>query len=587
MFRRNWLPFLLAILFSLVGLLLLFITLSPFDVLKMILDRLSRDQNLSLLTIDNAIAFRFLIGFMGVLGGLAAYVTLVRKWTNVGNFFTLLIKDCRRFFALKRSSTTKKNLGFLVAVLVITIYATVQRLAHIERPVLHDEAYTIVTFSDSLFHAITDYSLPNNHVFHSILVFFSIRIFGFAPWAARLPAFLAGVLVIPGVFFLANRLYDPWTGILASLLAAFSPDLIDYSTNARGYILVAFFTLVVLILGCSVLRNKNRFSWGLIILFSAIGLFTNPVMLFPFGILFAWLFFENLMADTDSYSSKWDFFRYWLFTGLITALLTWLLYTPILIYTGPHLLFANGFVAPVPWNKFLEACYAHFIQTWTQWTAGVPTPVIAVLGLGWVLALIFHKKISAIRFPLQLAAALWISILLVIQRPEALEKVWVFLLPLMLIWASAGVMGFLQKIHLNFAYHPTMAFVVAGILILMGGWSSFRWIPRLPELWSQRGEVENAVLFFKKSINVTDLIVVDSPDDSSVWFYALVHGIDNIHFDKRIPYTRAWILVAPTDGQTYTSVLAHRGPDIPPLDLASIKFVQAVGTRKIFECPIK
>ena len=66
-----------------------------------------------------------------------------------------------------------------------------------------------------------------------------------------------------------------------------------YSNNARGYTLVALFTLLTLILGDIVRKEKNLFAWGLISLFSALGLYTVPVMLFPFGVLFVWLFLEN------------------------------------------------------------------------------------------------------------------------------------------------------------------------------------------------------------------------------------------------------------------------------------------------------
>jgi hypothetical protein len=586
MMRRKWLPWFLVILTSLVGLLLLILPLLPFVSLKMLLDHLSRDGTLSMLNPGNAIVFRFLIGAIILFLWGLAYVTFARKWGNVGNFFVQLWKDTRSFFSPERISSPLSTRGFLIALSAVTIFAVVSRLAHIESPMIHDESFTVVNFSDSFFHAISDYSFVNNHVFHTILVFLSIKIFGVAPWVARLPALLAGILIIPGIYLLAKRLYDPWTGILASLLAAFSQTLIEYSTSARGYTLEALFTLGILILGTFVLRKKNLFAWGLIGLFSALGLFTVPVMLFPIGILFSWLFFENLSADTESYSSKWDFFRYWLFTGLLTSILTLLLYTPIMIFTGPQRLFANPIIAPIPWNQLFEASRAHLFQTWTQWIAGVPTLLIALLGLGWILALIFHRKISNNRIPLQLAAVFWIITLLLIQRPNALERVWLFLLPLMLIWASAGLMGFLRKIHLNFANRLTLASVVTIVLILVGAWTTFQKIPKLPEIWAKRGDLENVVLFLKNNIRDTDLIVVDAPDDSSIWFYSLEYGINNFHFDKRIPYTHAWILVDPRTS-TIEKVLAHRGPDIPALDLTSIRLIQSVGTRQIYECPIK
>jgi len=494
-------------------------------------------------------------------------------------------RDFWKFFSFSNISRSEK--GYLVSLSVVTILAGINRLALMESPMLHDEAYTVVTYADSFFHALTDYSMPNNHVFHTLLVNLSVRAFGLAPWSVRLPAFLAGVLVIPGVYFLAKQIYDPWTGLFASVLVAFSPSLISYSTSARGYTLVALFTLVIIILGIYVRKEKNLVAWGLIAIFSALGLYTVPVMLFPFGMLFVWLFLENLAASPAPYSSKWEFIRYWLIAGFLTAFLTILLYAPVLIYTGPQKLFANGFVAPLTWADLPDTWHARLIDTWAEWTHGVPLAITIMLLAGWVSSLIFHRKLANIRVPLQLAALLWITFLLIAQRSNAWAKVWVFLLPLMLIWSAAGIIGLMRSVHLKFLYGLSLASILTAVVLFVGGLSTLRLIPELRGLWSQRGDVENAVIFFKNSISDTDLIVVDWPDDASVWFYSLEYNLSNNHFDKRIPFTRAWVLVNPPDGQSIDSVLADRGPDSPALDLASIKLIHEIGTRQIYQCPVK
>ncbi len=585
MLRRSPFSWFFIILLFLPILVLFTILLLPFPSFKMVLDHFSRDGNLSILIPQNAIVFRMLMAMLcGVLCGVLA-VTLTRKWNTAATFVGQFSKDFRSFFALQKIS--KKEVGFLVILLAIIIIAVVRRIASIERPMLHDEAYTVVTFSDTFFHSISDYSLPNNHVLHTILVVLSIHFFGLAAWVVRLPAFIAGVLLVPGVYFLGKRLYDPWTGILAALLVAVTPDLISYSVNARGYTIVALITLIIFILGHSVLRKRNLFSWGLIGLFSALGFFTVPIMLFPFGILFVWLFLENWAGDTASYASKGQFLRYWLAAGLLAAIVTVLLYTPILIYTNPQKLLANSFVAPLPWGDLLETWRARLSEIWKIWTSGIPLPVLLALGFGWTFALIFHRRISAVRYPIQLAAVFWIISLLVVQRYNAWEKVWVFLLPFMLMWASAGLMGLLRKVRFSFSFEFSLAAIIALVLILVSLWSTTRLLPRLPNLLAQHGDVENAAIFLKNNMNDTDLVVVDWPDDSPFWFYFLQYKIKNDHFDKRIPYERAWIVVNPPDNQTITSVLADRGPDYPPLNLEAVQLINQMGTRQLFLCPIQ
>jgi hypothetical protein len=585
MLRRDLFSLLFTFLFCLIGFSLFMIALLPYEIMRTFLSVSSPDGNLSLLRADNAVVFRFLVGVLSVIMLVSAYLTGKRKWKKVLILVKHLGQDLQMLFLFSKTSKAEK--GFLAALFLVVVLGVICRLASIENPMLHDEAYSVTTFTDTIFHALTDYSLPNNHIFHTILVSLSIKVFGMTPWAVRLPAFLAGVLIIPGVYFLAKHIYGPWTGLLAGVLVAFSHSLISYSTNARGYTLVALFTLVILTLGHYVRREENLFAWILISCFSALGLYTVPVMLFPFGILFVWLFSENLATDPAPYSSKWKFLRYWLIAGLLTAILTVMLYTPTLIYTSPQMIFANGFVAPLPWSDIPDTWHARLIDTWSEWTDGVPLPVTVILCAGWVLSLIFHRKLSPVRIPLQLASFWGIATLLIVQRSNAWARVWVFLLPLMLIWASAGIIGLLQKVHLKFPYGISLASIVTGLVLFVGVWSTIQQIPKLPGLLAQRGDVENAILFLKKNINDTDLIVVDWPDDSPAWFYALEHGINNNHFDKRISYTRAWILINPPDGQTYDSVLANRGPDIPALDLPSMKLIQTIGTHQIYVCPIQ
>ena len=111
----------------------------------------------------------------------------------------------------------------------------------------HDEAYTVVAFAVRPWAAVVgDYSLPNNYVFHTILVHLSLRMFGMQPWAVRLPVLLAGVLMLPAAYGLARRLFSRPAALMSTAVLAVLPRLVLLSTNARGYALVALFTLVML-----------------------------------------------------------------------------------------------------------------------------------------------------------------------------------------------------------------------------------------------------------------------------------------------------------------------------------------------------
>jgi hypothetical protein len=567
-----------------VGLLLITLVILPYGTLKSSIELFLPDHNFNSLKPWNAGIFKALFGAGGLLFFCLAVVTILRRWKLVGKFLLRLRVDGGHFFSSLRPR--KEELASLAVLLVVMVLAVVYRLEHIYSPLSHDEAYTYVVFSRSLFTAISDYHLPNNHIFHSILVYFSTQLFGIQPWAVRLPALVAGVLLVPAAYWLANHWYDRWVALGAALLVAWLPDMVAYSDNARGYTLVALFTLLILALGWYVLKEKNLFAWGLISLFSALGLYTVPVMLFPFGILFVWLFLENLAGGAGPYHTRLEFIWHWLVSGLLAALLTLLFYLPIFIFTGPAKVFANDFVAPLPWRDLLETLSSRFSETWAEWTFRLPLILLIVLMIGWVLGLLFHWRISKIRVPLQAAALGWIAILLVVQRPNAWSKVWVFLQPLMLIWAAAGIFGLLAKARLKFLRNFSLAAVVIALALLGEVWQAAWLAPQLPGLWARRGSDEKTVLYLQNRLQEDDLIVVTAPEDAPVWYYSELHGIPEASFDlRRTNFKRALVLVVPADDQTPASVIADRGPESVPLDVESARLLETIGKMQVFEVP--
>jgi hypothetical protein len=586
--RRPTLSRIAAVLLGLCGLALFIPASLPYPKLKSLLDTLTSDGNFNSLKPWNASVFHLLFGAAGLFLFSLAGLTSFRQWGKIGSFFKQLGTDARVSFSSMRLQINEA--GSLALLLVLTALAVIYRLEYVVSPLHHDEAYTYVAFGRSLFSAIGDYHLPNNHVFHSILVYFSTQIFGNAPWAVRLPAFAAGVLLVPAVYWLGRRFYDRWTALGAAFLVAWSPALIEYATNARGYTLVALFTALTLGLGEVVRRSRNYFAWGLIVLFSALGLYTVPVMLFPFGVLFTWLILEYLFKDIavspGTYRSRREFLYCWLGAGFGTALLTLLLYLPILVYTGPGKLFANGFVTPLPWGDLLETLAHRFAETWAEWTLRVPLALILLLGAGWVLGLIFHRRLSGARVPLHLAALAWIATLLLIQRPNAWSKVWVFLLPLMFLWAAAGIFGLLRKVHFGPGGKFSLAAIAFAAVLLVGIWHGLWLIPQFPELWAIKGEEEKAVLYIQEQLQEHDLIIVAPTADAAVWYYSEWHGIPEVYFNiKDTDFKRAFVIVNLAEGQTVSAVIDARGPSPNRLEVDSAQLLDTFGSLQVYEVP--
>src|SRR5215216_5674591 len=86
----------------------------------------------------------------------------------------------------------------------ITLIALILRLLDLNQSISYDEAYTFIHFASRPYkHILADYSAPNNHIFHTILVRIAYRLFGAQAWVLRLPAFLAGIFMVPAMYITA------------------------------------------------------------------------------------------------------------------------------------------------------------------------------------------------------------------------------------------------------------------------------------------------------------------------------------------------------------------------------------------------
>src|SRR5213593_3439850 len=151
-----------------------------------------------------------------------------------------------------------------------------------------DESATFIYYaSHPLPVAVTIYGSPNNHILHTALMHLSYRMFGSAEWALRLPAFLAGVAIVP-LTYVAARSIGNRGALLAAAFSASAPVLIDYSTDARGYTMLCCFVLICAAAMAEIIRSGSRSAAWVFAISAALGFYTVPVMLYPFVMLVVW-----------------------------------------------------------------------------------------------------------------------------------------------------------------------------------------------------------------------------------------------------------------------------------------------------------
>jgi hypothetical protein len=267
------------------------------------------------------------------------------------------------------------------------------------------------------------------------------------------------------------------------------------------------------------------------------------------------------------------FLKYWLLAGLVAAVLVLTLYTPIFLYSGADKVFANPFVTPKGWSGYLPSIPGYLMTVWNEWTGGFSPIWTYGLVLGFLLSLVFHRRLTRQRFPLHLALLIWIAVLILVQRPARLTKIWVFLQAPFMIWCAAGWMGLLKNLRLAFARNIPVAAIVTGAAVLITAIVAIQVVPGIPQRWEVKSAAENTVLQIEDLLEPRDLIIVDGPYDAPIWYYARLHGLSNGRFDQRLPFDRLFVVVSLTNNQTVLSVLQNRGPERSSVDLGTARLL--------------
>ncbi|MFZ5822020.1 MAG: glycosyltransferase family 39 protein [Chloroflexota bacterium] len=579
------------VLLLLAGLLLIWSSFQPFESISPLVNSLAADGNLESFTPERFAMLALPLGLAG--GGLVVISILALIYwkktvalvqgakVSVVQFCQLLLPDMKNFGADLRWKS-QPNLD-RIAMLGIALLAILPRLADLNASISHDEAYTYNAFaSGSLWTTISDYHLPNNHILLSVLINITTKLVGNQPWALRIPSLLAGVTMIPVAYLLARRLYGRETAILAAGMVAVFPKLVEYSSAARGYILLELISLALLGLADYARTKENRFAWTLLAVFSALGFFTIPIMLFPFGAIFLWLFLSALVADVgDAYRSRFGFLKYWFWSGMGAAALTLVLYAPVLLKDA-GLLLGNRFVRALDWNGYPFIILERLLDTWGQWTANLPEWLALVGVIGLASSLVLHWWIARHKVPAQVAFALWIMVVLAVKRPNAEPKVWSFLIAFLLIWAAAGIVELLKKLPFlarATTFSKTLLALVLGLLAVNNALIA----PTIPQKWNDKGGLEIAVEYLDSHLQEGDLVIVGVTYAPQFYYLFDINDIPIDYIRHDGPYQRAFIVISPRAGGDLEQVLNKFAPESPPLDMDSITLVKKFGAFEIYQ----
>lgn len=415
-----------------------------YESVKTILDASASDGDAELTAAEfQSIVFRLRVAaVLALTAGAGAYLARRRFTDAVGRLGESIRRESGALLRGLGTRLARESRVHLGALGLVMLAGLVVRLEFLFQPMRYDEAGTAVHYVFQPWYIpVTTYTAPNNHVLHSVLAQLSTFVFGGAPWALRLPALTAGILLIPATYLAGRAFYGRSAGLLAAAFVAASSVVIEYSTNARGYTLLALGFVLMLALASHLRTSRAPAAWLAFAVLGALGFYTVPVMLYPYGAVVAWLTAAIWIDGRDRRLIR----RSLIPAVLTTAVLIFLLYLPILATSGVGALTSNEFVESRSLSYVVQELPDSIARVAGSWHRDMPLPVAIVLAIAFVAGVVFHRLLARQPVPPAAAAIAWIVPLVLAQRVVPFERVWLFLLPLYFMTAAAGLAWILRR----------------------------------------------------------------------------------------------------------------------------------------------
>ncbi|MEJ2239545.1 MAG: glycosyltransferase family 39 protein [Gemmatimonadales bacterium] len=319
--------------------------------------------------------------------------------------------------------------------LAITLFGVLLRLQFLPQPMGYDESTSFVYFiSRSFLDIASDYSIPNNHVFHSLLARASFSALGQTPAALRIPAFLAGVTLIPATYWIARRLYDGRTALLAAGFVSVAPAIVEFSTQARGYTIVTLCFVVALLCASYLAQDRFIVAWVVFATALVVSLYTTPASALGCAAAVIWI-----MAVAHSRRRPALYVELSIVLSVVAAA-TLALYLPILVRSGLRSLIDNPYVQGISLSQWDKQSVRTVRSLASCWTGALDMPASAILWLGGAVALI-PSRITKARasWSLLLSIAAAIALIFITRRIVPWPRVLTFAFPAAAMLSAHGL----------------------------------------------------------------------------------------------------------------------------------------------------
>ncbi|MFN2398520.1 MAG: glycosyltransferase family 39 protein [Gemmatimonadaceae bacterium] len=405
------------------------ILLLPDELLRDLLTTIDPDRTAHAPTPRRIFLFR--VAAIVAAFSVAAAVIFFRRATTLRR---AIREDFASWRAQFRADWNLSRRAWAVLLLWVGVGVTVRLLRSLE-PMEEDEAITYVRFASRSFLDIaSDYREPNNHVLHTLFARASALLFGVSEAVVRLPALIAGILMIPSTFWFTKRLSDDEaTSALAAGLIAVAPAFVGYSAAARGYTLLALLMLLGAVSGTRLRQQRSLVDWIVFVVAFALAFYAIPIAVYPAGIVSVW------MLITSTRGRRPALLKELTVAAAAIGILGVVLYSPIIARSGLDALIGNKYVAPHALSELPRRMIGEWRLALDCWTFALPLPLLLVAAGGLVAASLFAAPGGSRPAALLAGVFVWMLPLSLVQRVAPPARTLNFLLPFVLIVASSGL----------------------------------------------------------------------------------------------------------------------------------------------------
>ncbi len=420
---------------------------------------------------------------------------------------------------------TESN-SYIILLTLILFGGVFLRVFYINQPIFHDEAKSFYSFiSPSWIDAISNYYIPNNHIFLSICSRFFYLLLGNEEWIIRIPIFISGILVMIFGFIFSRYFFGRNIALIFTALISSSIPLISYSTNARGYMIIVLSVLILFCLLKFIDYKLTLFSGGIVVLISSLGIWTVPSMILPLIMLFSWYLYL-----TPKGKFKKNVFA--VIAIIISVIgISFILYSPAVFRSGLNAIIANQYITPIPLVKLLGDLHLYIKNLLFYFLSGYGSVLQFIFILLFSLGLIFSLKNRYQRSILFSIFIMGIFIIFGITRFPP-NRALLFLIPIFWVFTTIGitlVITFFSK-KWNIPINPLTYFV--SLFLFLNG--SIICVKNDGLISLEKSLIcpqsEEIIERLKPILNENDIIETSTPLAGPVRYYLMKAGIDENHF---------------------------------------------------------